>query len=411
LNAGNAIPETKGSFDVMDYFLEGRFPIIRDQPFAKMVSANAAVRYGDYSTVGGTFTYSLGLEWAPTSDIRIRATNSLATRAPNISELFQPPSQTFPTGLSDPCEGVTATTGGTLGERCRAAAGVSQNIAANGAFTLNQADLQGISGFDRGNPDAEEEEGKSWTLGLVFTPTNISWLKNTAFTLDYFDIKVDDALVPTPRQFILDQCYTADASFCNFVQRRATPQGSNSSGSLQFIDSAVTNSGGLRTKGIDFTAAYSDTLGPGRLDARFTWTHYTEGYVIPLPGAEKDEYVGEIDTPENKWLLSLGYTWGPWGVTLRNTFIGESSLDDQFLASFDPPLSAGSKKIDSKNYTDMQVTYQLAKSWSLFAGIDNMFDTSVPVLSSLPGGITGVETAASYDAIGRRYYLGIRGRL
>jgi len=409
LNAGNAIPETKGGYDVWEYFLEGRFPILRDQAYARRLDATAAVRYGDYETVGGTFSYSLGLEWAVNRDVKFRATNSLATRAPNISELYSPPSQDFPTGLSDPCLGVTATTPGATADACRAAPGVAQNIAANGQFTLTQADLQGVSGFDRGNPQAEEEEGKSWTLGVVFAPTNISWLKNTAFTLDYFDIKIDDALVSTPRQFILDQCYAGNASFCQFITRRPTAVGTNSAGSLEFIDSAVTNSGGLRTKGLDFTAAYSDRVGPGRLDARFTWTHYLEGYTIPLPGAEKDEYVGELDTPENRWFLSLGYSWGAWGVTMRNTFIGKSALDDQFLAAFDLP--AGAKTVSSEIYTDLQATYQVHKNWSLYAGIDNVFDQSGTAISSLPGSVTGVEMAGSYDAIGRRYYLGVRGRL
>ena len=294
LNAGNAIPETKGGFDVWDYFLEGRFPIVKDQPYAKLLAATAAVRYGDYSTVGGTFSYSLGLEWALNNDLRFRGTGSRATRAPNIAELFQAPAQDFPTGLNDPCEGVTAATGGTLGTRCLAAPGVASNVGANGAFTLNQADVQGISGFDRGNPNVLEEEGKSWTLGLVFTPRNINFLRNTAFTLDYWDIKIDDAIVSTPPQFILDQCYTGDTSFCSFVTRRPTVEGANSAGSLEFIDTAVSNSGGIRAKGIDFTAAYSDRLGPGRFDALFSWTHYLEGYVIPLPGADKDYFVGGV---------------------------------------------------------------------------------------------------------------------
>jgi iron complex outermembrane recepter protein len=419
LNLSNAIPETMGSFDVWDFFLEGRFPIVKDKPYAKLLAATAAVRYGDYSTVGGAFSYSLGLEWAPTNDLRFRATNSLATRAPNIAELFQGPTQDFPTGLNDPCEGVTAATGGTLGTNCLAAPGVASNVAANGSFTLNQADVQGISGFNRGNPNAQEEEGKSWTLGLVWTPRNVNWLRNTAFTLDYWDIKIDDALVSTPRQFILDQCYTGDTSFCSFITRRPTVEGSNSAGSLEFIDSAVSNSGGIRAKGIDFTAAYSDQLGPGRFDARFSWTHYLEGYVIPLPGADRDYFVGEVaadtvndpgDQPENKWTLSLGYTWGPWGVTLRNTYIGEMALDDQFLKGFD--LDRGAKKIDAEIYTDIQGTYQLHKNWSVYAGIDNLFDTQQSkLLASLPGGITGVDMAVSHDPIGRRYYIGLRGRL
>jgi iron complex outermembrane recepter protein len=409
LNAGNAIPETKGSFDVTEYFAEGRFPIVRDQPFAHMLAATAAMRFGDYSTVGNVASYTLGLEWAPVRDVRMRATASQATRAPNINELFSPPSQTFPPGLNDPCDGVTATTPGTLGDRCRADPGVAANIAANGLFTRNQADIQGVSGFNRGNPNAEEEEGKSWTLGLVFTPRDIPFLRNTAFTVDYFDIKIDDALVSTPRQFILDQCYTGDASFCSFITRRPTDSGPNSAGSLRFIDSAVTNSGGLRTKGLDFTAAYSDRVGPGRFDGRLSWTHYLEGYIIPLPGADKDPYVGEVGSPENKWTLSLGYTMGPWGVTLGNTYIGESKIDDQFLAAFG--LEPGAVKVKGKHYTNMQLSYQVARNWNLYAGVDNLLDTKPPVMSGLPGSNTGVETAGQYDAIGPRYYIGVRGRL
>jgi iron complex outermembrane receptor protein len=44
-----------------------------------------------------------------TSDIKFRGTRAVSTRAPNINELYQAPSQDFPTGIVDPCEGVTAT--------------------------------------------------------------------------------------------------------------------------------------------------------------------------------------------------------------------------------------------------------------------------------------------------------------
>jgi len=94
---------------------------------------------------------------------------------------------------------------------------------------------------------------------------------------------------------------------------------------------------------------------------------------------------------------------------MRNTFIGKSALDDQFLAAFDLP--AGAKTVSSEIYTDLQATYQVHKNWSLYAGIDNVFDQSGTAISSLPGSVTGVEMAGSYDAIGRRYYLGVRGRL
>ena len=55
-----------------------------------------------------------------------------------------------------------------------AAPGVQANMAANGGvFTLQQADRQGISGYNSGNPDLKAEKGRSTTVGLVLTPRSI----------------------------------------------------------------------------------------------------------------------------------------------------------------------------------------------------------------------------------------------
>ena len=408
LNAGNAIPRTEGSFDVKELFAEARVPLLKNQPFAKALTVTGAVRGGNYSTVGNTLSWNTGLEWAPISDLKFRATKVLSTRAPNINELFSPPSQTFPTGLNDPCTGVTATSTGPSAAACRAAPGVMANIAANGGvFTRTQADQQGISGFNRGNPLLGEEEGNSNTLGLVFTPTSISWLKNVSFTADYFNIKVKDAIVSTPRQFILDQCYSGKASFCQFITRRPTSVGANNAGSLEFIDSAVTNSGDLVTEGVDLTVAYADKVGPGRLNARLAWTNLSKGYVTPLPGAPRDPFMGEIGAAKDKFLLTLGYDWGPWGITSQTTYTGKSSLDDKFLKGFN--VAPGSYGVGSTVYNDFQFRYT-TKNVQYYAGIDNAFGTKAPpIISGLPGNDTGTETeAGTYDPIGRRFYVGAR---
>ena len=92
----------------------------------------------------------------------------------------------------DPCAGVTATSSDPASVACRAAPGVNANIAANGGvFTLNQADFQGISGFDRGNPDLTEEEGNSWTIGAVIQPEDIAVLDKFDFTVDYYKIDIE----------------------------------------------------------------------------------------------------------------------------------------------------------------------------------------------------------------------------
>lgn len=405
LNAGNAIPPTVGSFDVKDLFAELRVPLLKDAGLAKSLTATAGVRRGQYSTIGNALSWNAGLDWTLNSSVKVRASRALSTRAPDISELFQPPSQTFPPGLVDPCVGVTALTQGATADACRADPGVAANIAANGSFKLNQADIQGISGFDRGNPKVSEEKGNSWSLGLAITPESF---KNVAFTIDYFKINIADAIVSTPRQFSLDQCYGGDASFCQFVTRRPTASGTNSPGSIEFIDQTVTNSGEMGTSGVDLTGVYRGNLGQGMLGAQLSYTYVKDGYLTPLPGSARDEFRGEVGSAAHKASLGLNYKWAGFGVFAQTTYIGSSALDDQFLARFDLP--AGSVKVPAQIYNDFQFTYSPQKSTEFYIGVDNAFDRAPPpVISGLPGNVTGTETAADvYDAIGRRYYAGVR---
>jgi outer membrane receptor protein involved in Fe transport len=410
LNAGNAIPPTSGEYDVREAYLEASVPLLKDLPAVDQLTLRAAVRASDYSTVGSTLSWNGGLEWAPISSLRFRAIRALSTRAPNINELYSPPSQTFPTGVQDPCVGVTASSTGGISEACRAAPGVNANIAANGGtFTLNQADFQGISGFDRGNPDLNEEEGNSWTIGMVWQPESVPVLSNFDFTVDYYRIDIGDAIVQTDRNFILSQCYGGgNPAFCNFVTRRPAAAGSNSAGSIEFLDAGVTNSGGEFVEGVDLTVAYAQEVGPGRMNARLSYTHLLEHYEIPLPGEDKNYLAGEVGDSEDRAYLALGYSVGKFGGTLQTTYISAADLDDGFLAAFDLPR--GAIGVGSATYVDLQLTYQPADSYQVYLGANNLFDEEPPLLiSGLPSDVTGTETdAGTYDAIGRRWYAGVR---
>ena len=413
LNGGNAIPPTRGGFDVREGFVEARIPILKNQPFVNSLSATLAARASDYSTVGNVASWNAGVEWAPTAHVKVRASRTLSTRAPNINELFSPPSQTFPAGLTDPCVGTTAASTGTTATRCRAAAGVNGNISANGSFTATQADVQGISGYDRGNPLLKEETGRSTTIGVVFAPVGMQVLRNFTFTFDYFKVDIADAIVATPRQFVLNQCYSGDASFCRFITRRANSTGPNSAGSISFIDSEQSNSGGEAVEGIDMTVAWALPIGPGRLATRLAYTRLMEGYNVPLPGAPRNETAGEIGAAKNKFALDLGYDIGAFGIRTTTTYIGKSAVDDQFLASNFAPsgrVPAGSVTVPAKTYVDMQFSWQAHKTLQLYLGIDNAAGTKAPLIpSGVTGSSTGAETdAGTYDAIGRRVYVGLR---
>jgi iron complex outermembrane receptor protein len=412
LNGGNAIPPTEGKFNVREFFAETRIPLLKDQPFAKSLSFLGAFRNGKYSTVGTTNSWNAGLEWSPVSDIKFRGTRALSTRAPNISELYQPPSQTFPSDLSDPCEGVTLTTTGAAAVACRTDPTVLANINSHGGvFTLTQPDQQGISGYDRGNPKLKAEKGRSTTLGVVITPRSIPMLSKFTFTADYFNIKIADAIVSTPRDVALAQCYGGDKSFCKFITRRTTTVGDATVGAIRYIDSNSENNGGRGTEGMDITVSWADKVGPGRLSANVAYTYLKNFYDIPLKGTPEDSDTGEIGYARNKAVINLAYKWGAFGVTSTTSYTGPSAMEDQYLKQNDLP--AGAVRVGSKTYNDFQFTYAATKSVELYLGINNAFDAKAPpIISGLNGSTTGTETNASvYDAIGRRYYLGVRGTL
>lgn len=407
LNLGNSRPVTEGSFDVKEIFGELRVPLLKNLPMVKSLDATLAARAGNYSTVGDTTSWTAGMDWAVNSTLRFRATSAVSTRAPNIGELFQGPNQTFPAGLVDPCVNVTAVSTGAVSEACRKDPGVAANIAANGKFTLTQPDLQGISGFNQGNPKLGAERGKSTTLGVVVTPALGQGMGNVALTADYYRIEIANAINLPGRQFQLAQCYGGDAKFCKDITRRQAAVGANSIGALAIINAGVENTGGQYDEGVDLTANYANKLGSGRFNARLSYTYLMKAWIKTTPDAALDSSTGELGAARNRWTLGLGYDQGPWGVKVSSTYIGASYLDDQFMVRSGYPKEAG--KIAAKTYTDAQVTYSVGKA-QLYFGINNLLDTKAPLIpSGLPGNDTGTETdAGTYDAIGRRYYAGIR---
>jgi len=279
LNGSNKLPDTYGRFDVIEGYAEVKVPILRDQPFFRLLELGGAFRAADYSTIGSIYSYNVQGTWQPIDDLRFRGTYARAVRAPNIGELYSGLSQTFPSGLQDPCEGITATGGGTRGDICRANPGVAANIAANGAFTLTQLDRQGVSGFDGGNVNLKEEKSNSWTVGAVLTPRSLGGpLSRLTLTADYYNIKIDNIIATYGRGVILDQCYNnSNETLCNLITRRPTATATNSAGSLEFVNDFAVNAATLKTQGLDITASWYTPVNflnnDARLNFNIAYTH------------------------------------------------------------------------------------------------------------------------------------------
>ncbi|MEO0440293.1 MAG: TonB-dependent receptor [Pseudomonadota bacterium] len=431
LNAGNALPDNFGGFNVIEGFLEVKAPILSDVPGFQLLEIGGAIRVADYSTVGSVVSYNGQATWKPIDDLTFRGTYARSVRAPNIGELFDGRSQTFPSGLTDPCVGIGATGGGALGDNCRASPGVNQNIANNtgvginpltgaaftNAFTLNQADLQGISGFNGGNPNLFEETATSWTIGAVINPVSIDALRNVQITVDYYNISIDDVIAAPARGFTLTQCFNnGNPNFCSLITRRATGDSQNSPGSIEFIDATAVNGALLEAEGIDVTAAYRtslDSIGlPGTLNARIAYTHVLTNNFFPAIGESADVAAGEIGTAEDRFTANLGYEQGPFRMTMTGTFIGRSYEDDVGYCAFFDDGSPECVSVPAEFYLDTQLNYTVNDNFEFYFGVDNLLDNDAPnLLTGTTFNVTGTDTAADvYDVFGRRYYTGVRMR-
>jgi iron complex outermembrane receptor protein len=420
LNAGPALPRIEGGFDVHEYYVEANVPILADLRFADTLNTWAAYRLSDYSTVGQTDSWNVGLEWSPSPQVRFRGVRSQSTRAPNVNELFMPPSGPLVGGVVDPCEGVTLVSTGEKDERCRAAPGVLDNILSNvdpitapdGVFTVSEADFDGTTGFEFGVPGLSEETGESWTFGVVLTPTAIEALGDFALTIDYSRIEIDGAIAFLPQQYAVEQCYSGDQSYCRLVTRRASAAGAWSAGSLDLVNSPQANTGGLRAESIDTTMTYAQDLGTwglnGRLNASLTYTRVLEGYLVPIAGFRKDQLAGEVGNSKDRANLSLGYAIEDFALSWRVNYIGRADLDDQFLLAYG--LEPNSVGIGSVTYHDVQVAWSPGEALEFYVGATNLFDeTPPPILFGVPNSTLGTETdAGTYDAIGQRFYGGVR---
>ncbi|MEM9168425.1 MAG: TonB-dependent receptor [Pseudomonadota bacterium] len=436
-NSSNALPDVVGEFNVKEFFFETSIPVFADVAWAEDLTLNGAVRLSDYSTVGTTTAWNAGIVWAPSQDLRFRGKRAVAIRAPNITELFSPQSQTFPT-ISDPCANVSATSTGEFDDACRAIPEIAQAIARDGSLNYTQEVLQSVTGFNGGNPNVSEETARSWTAGVVLTPQSAPDL---SITVDYFSVQIDNAIqAPSNSLVIRDNLLTG--AFSDLVFR-----GTNGAqlGRIARVDAINTNIGGLGTKGIDVGFQYDPS--PDALEALFgrdlgdwyvsvNYTYLDELFTDAGAGPDFDQ--GEIFAPKHQINANMGVDVGPLSFQYNLRWTGSTVIDNEptdtdpnFAGGVlcDPncevnvlpvPLVAGPIRftgfnVDDYFQHDIQARFAVNEEFELFAGINNLTNAE-PILFAenfTANQTTGLETDGTTQInqiIGRYVYLGFQLR-
>ena len=412
LNGGNQLPNVSGAITVKEAFVEAKVPIFKDQPGAHALDLNAAVRHADYTTIGSVNTWKAGLDWAPVRDLRFRGVYSVAIRAPNIGELYGGQAETFPTGIIDPCDGMTAATAGQFPSACGKVPGVIAAIANGGQFKYTFLDYQIINGFVGSNPALKQEKAKTETVGFVVTPRG---LPHFSATVDYYDVRIDGAVSVVDFQTEINNCL-ASGAFCDSVIRNAQ------TGKLQTVDQLSLNVAQIHTRGVDTVVRYAFDLGrAGGLTAQLSETHLLK-LEQAVPGAPLLDNVGELNSGANGRLgsgfkdrgtLTAVYDIGPFEATWRLNYL--SSINDTNPTASNTVISDLYNHVPAYVYNDVQVrfTFDEKRHSSVYIGANNLFNKQPPFLpSGMASEITGTETAAdTYDVFGVFLYAGVEVKL
>src|SRR5262249_40130840 len=135
-----------------------------------------------------------------------------------------------------------------------------------------------------GNPNVKPEQAKTWTLGAVFdSPWDAEMVRSMRLSIDYYRIKVDNALGAQTVDIAQRQCFdpafnptfSATSPYCPGINRVAND------GALGNITTTYFNNGRFQTDGVDFQFDWAFNLGPGRFSL-----NSLVSYLISLKSAE-----------------------------------------------------------------------------------------------------------------------------
>ncbi len=370
-NAGTPID---GSVTVTEAYIEA------DIPLAKSLTLNAADRETHYTTTGNANTWKVGLVWDMTDMFRLRATQSHDFRAPNMDELFGP-TNSHPTILIDP--------------------------ATNSQVFVTQ--------HQGGNPNLQPETGDTTTFGVVFQGhDSVQGLKAS---LDYYHIKIKDAVDIVNPQTILNRCAAGDQLYCQYVTR-------DSAGAVTDLTVTYLNLDQLDTSGLDLAADYtiplskfgsssSGTLSFGLIANYVYHLRLTDsgGHTVDRAGQTGIELLGTPGMPRYNINLLTTYAQGPGSISLQARYIANGSFDPELVgpdkSNYDPnlPNSINRNTVASAWYADLAAKYKIydssTRNVELFGAINNMFDKQPPFLPSF-------HNAIFFDNVGRYYTAGVR---
>jgi iron complex outermembrane recepter protein len=363
----------QGAFNVWELYAESIVPIIKNDNGGG-VELHLAARYADYTGSGGVWAWKAGGDWRINQQVRFRGTVSRDTRAGSLSERFD-------------------------------TQGAGANIAQGQDPVLpNETYIAGLT--TGGNPDIRPELADTTTVGVVYQP---QWAEDLNLSIDFYDIKIKDAIAQLGTQEILDRCYLQGAQdVCALIKRNDT----GTPYILQIYNIFI-NIAETVTRGVDIEASYRKRMkifgGNESVAFRF-FANYLDEVSSAFVGVAPLNQAGELAYP--KWLLTGSFTYsnGPFHFNWQTRYRDSTIRNLLYTEGTD----IENNHVSGRTYTNLNLSYDLdwgKTSGQLYFYVGNLFDKDPPLV---PGGVSGTTSMAAYtdngrfETIGRNYNLGVQ---
>jgi len=314
--------------------------------FLRTLELQLAARRESIEGAGGTTNPKYAVRWQPFSALLVRASYGTGYRAPALSELERPETDTNPSTLLD---------------RRRNNERYALHVV-TGSF-----------------PNLEPETSKTWNYGLVF---NVPKVKGLSFGTDFYWKEQKNLTANLAAQTMLDN----ETLFAERITR-GTPTAADTAaglpGRITDIDARFSNFGRVLVQGFDFNATYQRTTEVwGRFTFRAAGTCAKSYKIAFNPGDALTERRGTFGFPQ-KWNGNGSVIWdrGRYGASLFCYYQGPAVTN------------AGARTLGSMTVWNLSSSYELSKRLRLQGGIGNLFDVAPPFADLTFGYDAGYHSA------------------
>lgn len=370
-------------------------PLVDADSFPGEIDASLAVRFAKSSQFDLSMNFEAGVDWRPSAGLSFFMRRHIGERTPDLIELFAIAGGEE-TGYVDPCSvGVSSNPI------------VAENCASIGPLGVNPGFVQTASIASTafyGNPDLDPERIRSAAYGLSLSPTDMFEVipGRLQMSATWLDFEIGNAISASEDQ--LFDCYSSpnfsDPS-CGANPRTGAPLIARDpvTRQIDYADETLSNSGGLRWRGLDLELRYALELDrPGFIDR--VWTSalhtYTDKVERTNGSGDRNDLTGLVDYPRHRTLLSAGVETGPWSIVAFANRRGRA-----VTARIDRPEA----QIPAAFYVDLTARLNVTEQAYVQVGVENVTDEepAITAFNEIPN-----FAPEYYDPVGRRYSFSVR---